>query len=199
MAQRRWLLHSHSQLGSTFFKQQTSRLHLSIWPPNHRTINSYYPQDVRPPPRRRATPIKTRTRDPPNSNFRRRAFRDDCLNCIEQAAPPGSPRPTHRAGMGPLPAALRSALRHPLNAPDSGRRALILRMSATHSPSPLLPPTPAATCLLAHQAQTCLAVAFSAGPSSGSSILREESGPLLVSKDTNSLRQPDQLNTPYRS
>ena len=84
VAQRRWLLHSHSQLGSTFFKRQTSSLHLSIWPPNHHTINSYYPQDVRPPPRRRATPIKTRTRDPPNSNFRRRrAFRDDSRACTK--------------------------------------------------------------------------------------------------------------------
>ena len=105
------------------------------------------------------------------------AFRDDVWNCIEQAAPPGSPRPTHRDGMGPLPAALRSTLRHPLNAPDSSRRALILRMSATHSPSPLLPPTPASTCLIAHQAQTCLAVAFSASPSSGSSLLEKRAVP----------------------
>ena len=85
MARRRWLLLSHSPLGSTFFKRRTSSLHLSIWPPNHHTINSYYPQDVRPPPRRRATPIISRTRQLPPARLRNiaDAFRDDVRDCTE--------------------------------------------------------------------------------------------------------------------
>ena len=63
-----------------------------------------------------------------------RAFRDDVIDCIELTQRHKGRRARYTV-MG-WAAVLRVYLRHPLDAPVFDRRALILRMSATHSQHP---------------------------------------------------------------
>ena len=60
----------HSPFELAFSERRTSnKIPCSIWPTIPRATSSYFPQDVRPPPRRRATPNKIRIPLPLNSKF----------------------------------------------------------------------------------------------------------------------------------
>ena len=119
---------------------------------------SYYPQDVRPPPRRRATPIISRTRQLPPARLRNIADEGTMLrDCIGRNWRHKGRRivaPVTQGWDGPPQAEAwysRVYLRHPLDVPVFSRRALTLGMPATHSCTPP-PSNPAPTCLIARQA-----------------------------------------------
>ena len=129
-------------------------------------ISSYPIQESR-PPRRRATPITIQARElspRPNLKSCRRAIRNSVMDCIEHTSATRVAAPNTQGWDGSA-AGPPFYLRHPLNVPVFGRRALIFRMSATHSrrPSPRQPRLHLFNS--PPSANLPKAVAFSAGPS----------------------------------
>ena len=105
----------HSSLELTFFKLQAGKTvwHLATKPSHHQFLLP----TGRPPttPASRHSHQNPNPRSPRNSNFRRRAFRDDCIELQRTAAPHGTPQKPAAQGWDGTTARPRY-LRRPLDA-----------------------------------------------------------------------------------